>query len=49
MVATLLTIGLGTLVGWAAGSPKGGLIGGCVLGLPAGIVTVYRRYRGGLA
>lgn len=46
IVLTLLVIGAGTLVGWAAGSLKGGLIVGAVLGLPAGIFAVYRRYRG---
>jgi hypothetical protein len=46
IVLTLLVIGAATLVGWAAGSLKGGLIGGALLGLPAGIYVVYRRYRG---
>jgi hypothetical protein len=46
IVLTLLVIGAGTLVGWAAGSTKAGLVVGAVLGLPAGIFTVYRRYRG---
>jgi hypothetical protein len=46
IVVTLIVIGLCTLVGWAAGSAKGGLIAGAVAGLPAGIFTVYRRYRG---
>ena len=45
IVLTLLTIGLGTLIGWAAGSVKGGLIGGAVTGLPVGIGGVYQRYR----
>jgi len=42
---TLLTIGLGTLIGWAAGSIKGGLIGGAVIGVPVGVAGVYSRYR----
>ena len=46
IVLTLLVIGAGTLVGWAAGSIKGGLIAGAVLGLPVGVFAVYRRYRG---
>lgn len=38
-------IGLGALIGWAAGSwPVGALIG-AVLGIPAAIFAVYRRYR----
>ena len=46
IVLTLVVIGAGTLVGWAAGSPKTGLIAGVVLGVPAGIAGVYYRYRG---
>jgi len=45
---TALVIGVGTLIGWAAGSLKAGLIIGLVLGLPSGVFTVYRRYRGSL-
>ncbi len=45
IVLTLLTIGVGTLLGWAAGSVKGGLIGGAVTGVPVGVAGVYRRYR----
>ena len=45
IVLTLLTIGAGTLIGWAAGSLKGGLIVGAVIGVPAGIAGVYGRYR----
>jgi hypothetical protein len=45
IVLTLLVIGAGTLVGWAAGSPKYGLIVGVILGVPAGIAGVYGRYR----
>jgi hypothetical protein len=46
IVLTALTIGAGTLVGWAAGSLRDGLIVGAILGVPAGIFGVYRRYRG---
>jgi hypothetical protein len=46
IVVTLVVIGVSTLVGWLAGAVKGGLIVGCVLGLPAGIGCVYVRYRG---
>ena len=45
IVLTLVVIGAATLVGWAAGSPKAGLIVGVVLGVPAGIAGVYGRYR----
>ena len=37
---------LGALVGWAAGSWALGALGGAVLGIPAGVFAVYRRYRG---
>jgi hypothetical protein len=45
IVLTLLTIGIGTVIGWAAGSLKGGLIVGAVVGVPVGVAGVYRRYR----
>ena len=41
---TLLSVGLGTLIGWLAGSLKIGLIVGAVIGIPAGISGVYVRY-----
>ncbi len=44
-VVTMAVLGAGTLVGWAAGSLKAGLIAGAVIGLPAGIASVYVRYR----
>jgi len=42
---TLLVIGVGVLVGWAAGSAIDGLVAGAVLGIPTGIFVIYRRYR----
>jgi len=42
-------VGLGALVGWAAGSWSLGALGGAVAGIPAGVFTVYRRYRGFLS
>lgn len=44
-VVTFLGVGAGALIGWGAGSFKIGLIVGAVLGLPAGVVAVYTRYR----
>jgi F0F1-type ATP synthase assembly protein I len=44
-VVTLVGLGAGALVGWAAGGFATGLIVGAVVGLPAGIFAVYRRYR----
>ena len=37
---------LGGLLGWAAGSAGLGMLGGAVVGIPAAIFAVYRRYRG---
>ena len=48
-VVTLLSIGLGTLVGWLAGSLKIGLIVGAIVGIPAGIAAVYVRYHDAFA
>jgi F0F1-type ATP synthase assembly protein I len=39
-------VGLGALVGWVAGSWPIGTLVGAVVGIPAGIFAVYRRYRG---
>jgi hypothetical protein len=36
----------GALIGWAAGSWAIGALIGAVVGIPAGIFAVYRRYRG---
>jgi len=43
---TGMGIGIGALVGWAAGSVGLGVVGGAVIGIPAGVFAVYRRYRG---
>ena len=37
-------IGIGVLVGWAAGSAGIGALGGAVVGILGGIFAVYRRY-----
>jgi len=42
---TAASVGTGALVGWAAGSVGFGILGGAVVGVPAGIVAVYFRYR----
>jgi F0F1-type ATP synthase assembly protein I len=44
-VVTLVGVGAGALIGWVAGSFATGLIIGAVVGLPAGVYVVYRRYR----
>jgi hypothetical protein len=38
-------VGLGALVGWAAGSVGIGIAIGSVIGIPLAIVAVYRTYR----
>ena len=45
LAALLVCIGLGALVGWAAGSAGIGALVGAILGILAGILAVYRRYR----
>jgi F0F1-type ATP synthase assembly protein I len=43
---TAAGVGAGALIGWAAGSTGIGALVGAVVGIPAGIFAVYRRYRG---
>ena len=38
--------GAGALVGWAAGNTGYGALAGVVIGLPAGVYAVYRRFKG---
>ena len=42
-------VGVGALIGWGAGSAAIGALIGAVVGIPAGIFVVYRRYREYLA
>ena len=42
---TAASVGVGALVGWAAGSVGLGILGGAFVGVPAGVFAVYRRYR----
>jgi hypothetical protein len=46
---TVLAIGIGALIGWLAGNVGYGILGGAVVGVPAGIVAVYYRYREALS
>jgi hypothetical protein len=48
LLGLAVCIGIGALVGWAAGSVGIGILIGAVIGIPGGIVLVYRRYRGAL-
>ena len=41
-----LCAGGGALIGWAAGDTGYGVLGGVVIGLPAGVFAVYRRFKG---
>jgi hypothetical protein len=38
-------VGVGALLGWAAGSVGIGVAVGSVIGIPASILVVYRTYR----
>ena len=42
---TAAAIGLGALLGWAAGNVGYGILGGAIAGVPAGVTVVYFRYR----
>jgi F0F1-type ATP synthase assembly protein I len=46
---TAAGVGIGALVGWAAGSVGLGIVGGAAVGIPAGIGAVYLRYRDALS
>jgi hypothetical protein len=43
---TVASIAVGALIGWLAGSWGIGALAGAVVGIPAGVFVVYRRYRG---
>ena len=45
IATTAAAIGVGSLIGWAAGKWAYGSLGGAVVGIPAGIVAVYMRYK----
>jgi F0F1-type ATP synthase assembly protein I len=44
LLGIVVGVGLGALLGWAAGSLGIGILVGAALGIPAGIFAVYRRY-----
>lgn len=44
--ATGTCAGAGALVGFGFGSTGLGLLGGVVVGIPTGVFTVYRRFKG---
>jgi hypothetical protein len=45
---TAASIGVGAVIGWAAGSVGYGVLAGALVGVPAGVGAVYYRYRGTL-
>jgi hypothetical protein len=46
---TAASVGIGALVGWLAGSVGYGVLGGAIVGVPAGITAVYFSYRDALS
>lgn len=44
--ATGACAGGGALIGWAAGDAAYGVLGGVIVGIPAGVFAVYRHFRG---
>jgi F0F1-type ATP synthase assembly protein I len=42
---TAAGVGIGALIGWGFGSAALGALCGAVVGIPAGVFAVYRRYR----
>ena len=46
---TAASVGVGALIGWIAGNAGYGILGGAIVGVPAGIGAVYFRYREALS
>jgi hypothetical protein len=46
LLGILVGVGVGALIGWAVGNTGIGILVGAIVGIPHGIVLVYRRYRG---
>jgi hypothetical protein len=46
---TAVCVGIGAIAGWAAGNVGYGILGGAIVGIPAGIAAVYIRYRDALS
>jgi F0F1-type ATP synthase assembly protein I len=44
----LAAIAIGALVGWALGSVGYGILIGAIVGIPLGVFSVYRHYRGSI-
>src|SRR6266566_7312878 len=46
---TAASVGIGALIGWVAGNAGYGILGGAIVGVPAGIGAVYFRYHEALS
>jgi F0F1-type ATP synthase assembly protein I len=46
LAAIVLCVLVGAAIGWVAGFAGLGALGGAIVGIPLGVFTVYRRYRG---
>ena len=46
LAVLVVCVGLGALLGWAAGSVGIGVAIGAVIGVPGSILAVYHTYRG---
>jgi hypothetical protein len=46
VTTTVVLAGIGALAGWALGNTGVGVAVGAIAGIPAGVSTVYRHYRG---
>jgi hypothetical protein len=46
---TATAVATGALIGWIAGNLGYGILAGAIVGVPAGIVAVYFRYREALS
>jgi hypothetical protein len=44
VATTVASIGVGSLIGWGAGNWAYGALSGAVVGVPAGVVAVYKTY-----
>jgi hypothetical protein len=49
VATTAASVGVGALIGWVAGNAGYGILGGAIVGVPAGIGAVYFRYREALS
>jgi hypothetical protein len=48
LLGIFVGVGVGALIGWAAGRTGIGILVGAIAGIPIGVFAVYRRYGGSL-